>query len=53
MLNSSSLIKGLQYNTLADFTRPPAHCQVLFEAFPKLQFWESNLEIRSFARLKA
>jgi hypothetical protein len=24
-----------------------------FEAFPKLQFWESNLEIRRFARLKA
>ncbi|MDR2432944.1 MAG: hypothetical protein LBD47_00030 [Treponema sp.] len=24
-----------------------------FEAFPKLQFWESSLEIRSFARLKA
>jgi hypothetical protein len=23
-----------------------------FEAFPKLQFWESILEIRSFARLK-
>jgi hypothetical protein len=24
---------------------------VLKEAFPKLQFWESNLEIRGFARL--
>ncbi|MDR2435108.1 MAG: hypothetical protein LBD47_11150 [Treponema sp.] len=23
------------------------------EVFPKLQFWENNLEIRSFARLKA
>jgi hypothetical protein len=23
------------------------------EAFPKLQFWKSNLEIRGFARLKA
>jgi hypothetical protein len=23
------------------------------EAFPKLKFWESNLEICSFARLKA
>jgi hypothetical protein len=23
------------------------------EAFPKLKFWESNLEIRGFARLKA
>jgi hypothetical protein len=23
------------------------------EAIPKLQFWNSNLEIRSFARLKA
>ncbi|MDR1654406.1 MAG: hypothetical protein LBR96_00300 [Treponema sp.] len=26
---------------------------VLVEAVPKLQFWNSNLEIRSFARLKA
>jgi hypothetical protein len=25
----------------------------LTEAFPKLQFWESNREIRGFARLKA
>jgi hypothetical protein len=25
----------------------------LNEAVPKLQFWNSNLEIRSFARLKA
>jgi hypothetical protein len=25
----------------------------LIEAVPKLQFWNSNLEIRSFARLKA
>jgi hypothetical protein len=23
------------------------------KAFPKLQFWESSLEIRGFARLKA
>jgi hypothetical protein len=26
---------------------------VSIEAFPKLQFWESNLKIRSFIRLKA
>jgi hypothetical protein len=26
---------------------------IIYEAFPKLQFWESNLEIRGFARLKA
>jgi ribosomal protein S18 acetylase RimI-like enzyme len=26
---------------------------VYMEAFPKLQFWESKLEIRGFARLKA
>jgi hypothetical protein len=24
-----------------------------YEAFPKLQFWESNFKIRRFARLKA
>jgi hypothetical protein len=26
---------------------------ILPEAVPKLQFWNSNLKIRSFARLKA
>jgi hypothetical protein len=26
---------------------------VIYEAVPKLQFWNSNLKIRSFARLKA
>jgi hypothetical protein len=25
----------------------------LFEAVPKLQFWDSNLKMSSFARLKA
>jgi hypothetical protein len=27
--------------------------ELLIEAVPKLQFWNSNLKIRSFARLKA
>jgi hypothetical protein len=37
----------------ADTHRAATNKNVILEAFPKLKFWESFLEFRSFARLKA